>query len=364
VTSLVIERLSKTWPGGVRAVEEVSLAVEDRELLVLVGPSGCGKTTLLRLIAGLEAPDAGRIVLAGRDLTGVAPAERNIALVFQHHALYPAKTVYENLAFALRLKRLPRAEIDTRVRQMAARLGLEEVLRVRPGQLSGGQQQRVALGRALVRRPDLFLLDEPLSNLDTALRRDLRQLIRQLQRELQKPAIHVTHDQEEALSLADRLVVMNAGRVLQVGAPAEVYRHPNCRFVAGFLGSPPMNFLVGELTRRDGRLHFRGAVEVDLSWPAWQEWLGPFVGQSVVLGVRPEALSPTPAADALSLSGRVVLVEPLGDRMDVTLGLANGERVTARLEARPAPVIGEQMQWFFAPQACCWFRPGPEGQTI
>ena len=180
---LVIEHVSKTYPGGARAVDDVSVTVEDGELLVLVGPSGCGKTTLLRLLAGLETPDAGRIVLAGRDLAGVPPAERQIALVFQNHALYPAKTVYENLAFALRFAGR-RAEIDSRVRQMAARLGLEEVLHVRPGQLSGGQQQRVALGRALVRRPALFLLDEPLRNLDAALRRDMRQLIKQLQQKL------------------------------------------------------------------------------------------------------------------------------------------------------------------------------------
>jgi multiple sugar transport system ATP-binding protein len=342
----------------------VALTVEDRELLVLVGPSGCGKTTLLRLIAGLDQPDSGRMVLTGRDLTGVQPADRNIALVFQNPSLYPSRTVYENLAFALRLKRLPRTEIDTRIRQMATRLGLQDVLSVRPGQLSGGQQQRVALGRALVRRPALFLLDEPLSNLDSALRRDLRQLLKQLQRELGTPAIHVTHDQEEALSLADRLVVMNAGRVLQVGTPTEVYREPGCRFVAGFLGSPPMNFLPGELIARDGRVEFSGPARLDLSSTPWAGKLLPQVGRSVVLGIRPEALGLAPAnSQAFSLSGKVHLVEPLGARTDVTVEVV-GSRVTARLEVSHAPEVGEQVHLYLHPEACHWFEPGPEGPAL
>jgi multiple sugar transport system ATP-binding protein len=362
---LLIDRVSKTWPGGVRALDEVSLAVEEHELLVLVGPSGCGKTTLLRLIAGLEQPDAGRIILSGRDLSGVPPAQRDVALVFQNHALYPAKTVYENLAFALRLRRLPKAEIDDRVRQMAERLGLGDILNVRPGQLSGGQQQRVALGKALVRQPLLFLLDEPLSDLDAALRRQLRRQIKELQREPGTPTIHVTHDQEEAMSLADRLVVMNAGRVLQVGTPEGVYRRPACRFVAGFLGAPPMNFLEGALARRDGQLLFTGPTEAE--WvlpPTVQDRVFSLAGQRVVLGVRPEALSlETPGAGALSLDGRVVLVETLGDRVDVTVQ-EKGARLMARLDARDAPAEGDRLRLFAGPEACHWFDAGPEGEAL
>jgi multiple sugar transport system ATP-binding protein len=359
---LVLEAVSKTYPGGVQAVVGVSLAVGPRELLVLVGPSGCGKTTLLRLVSGLEELDAGRISLAGRDFAGIPPDKRDVALVFQSHALYPSRTVYENLAFALRLRHIPHDDIDTRVRALAGRLGLEGILHVRPGHLSGGQQQRVALGRALVRRPSLFLLDEPLSDIDTGLRRDLRQLIKQMQRELATPTIHVTHDQEEAMSLADRLVVMNAGRIHQIGAPQDVYRRPVNRFVAGFLGSPAMNFVEGQLLQHQSALAFTGPA--GHHWPIALEWLRPHLAQSVVLGVRPEALSLLPLApDALAFSGRVLLVEPCGDRVDVTLD-AGPFRLTAKLEARQTPAEGEHLTLFAAPQACHWFRPGPDGEAI
>ncbi len=360
-TRLVLAGIGKTYPGGVQAVADVSLELGPRELLVLVGPSGCGKTTLLRLAAGLEEPDTGRITLAGRDLTGVPPAQRDVALVFQSHALYPAKTVFENLAFSLRLRRTPRAEIDQRVRAIAGRLGLEAVLNIRPGQLSGGQQQRVALGRALVRRPALFLLDEPLSDLDAGLRRDLRRLIKQVQRELAVPTIHVTHDQEEAMALADRLVVMNAGRVLQSGAPRELYQRPVCRFVAGFIGSPPMNFLEGQLVSREGRLRFSWANE-EQSLPTG--WLQPYSGEPIVLGVRPEALSVAPScSESLMFTGSVELVEFVGERMDVTMQLGQ-TRMTARLDVRQAPGEGDRLTLFASPSACQWFRPGPEGERL
>jgi ABC-type sugar transport system ATPase subunit len=362
---LVLEGVGKTYPGGVQAVREASLSVGPEELLVLVGPSGCGKTTLLRLVAGLEALDTGRIVLAGRDLTGIPPAQRDVALVFQSHALYPGKTVYQNLAFPLRMRGTPAKEIDGLVRSMAARLGLEAVLHVRPGQLSGGQQQRVALGRALVRRPALFLLDEPLSNLDASLRRDLRGLIRRLQRELGRPAIHVTHDQEEALALADRLVVMSAGRLLQAGTPQEVYHRPACCFVAGFLGAPQMNFVEGTLHNHDGGLHFTARACLDLALASEQaQRLQMRAGQSIVLGVRPAALSPVaPSAEGLSVEGRVLLVEHLGDRKDVTVQI--GELcLTARLEEGQGVKEGEAVRLFFAPRACHWFEPGPEGRAI
>jgi multiple sugar transport system ATP-binding protein len=285
-------------------------------------------------------------------------------LVFQNPVLYPAKTVLENLAFPLRMRGTPRGEIDLRVRNMAARLGLEAVLHVRPGNLSGGQQQRVALGRALVRQPALFLLDEPLSNLDAGLRRDLRQLIRQLQRELGRPAIHVTHDQEEALLLGDRLAVMNAGRLLQAGTPEEVYGKPACRFVAGFLGSPPMNFLEGELRRREEQLVFTAGSAIELPLSREQtERLHSHAGGGIVLGVRPEALSWDPSPDALSLTGRVVLVEHLGDRRDVTLQVGQFP-LAARLEPGPVVAEGQVLHLFVAPAACHWFRPGVDGEAV
>ncbi len=362
MNQLVLEGVRKSYPGGVQAVAGVSLAVGPSELVVLVGPSGCGKTTLLRLVAGLEEPDAGRIALAGRDLAGVPPDQRNVALVFQSHALYPARTVYENLAFALRLRRTPRQEIDARVTDMARRLGLEAVLHVLPGQLSGGQQQRVALGRALVRRPAVFLLDEPLSDLDTGLRRDLRRLIKQIQRELAVPTIHVTHDQEEAMSLADRLVAMNAGRILQIGTPQQLYRRPANRFVAGFLGSPGMNFVEGRLLLHGDRVMFSGPGGME--WPIAVSWLCSHAGQSVALGIRPEALGLTqPEPEALTFSGRVLLVEPCGDRVDVTVDV-QGARLTARLDARQTPAEGEALTLFAAREAWHWFEQGEEGKAI
>jgi multiple sugar transport system ATP-binding protein len=362
---LLLEGVSKTYAGGVQAVREASLTVGPEELLVLVGPSGCGKTTLLRLVAGLETLDTGRIVLAGRDLAGIPPAQRDVALVFQSQALYPGKTVYQNLAFPLRMRGTPARQIDALVVDMAVRLGLEDVLHVRPGQLSGGQQQRVALGRALVRRPALFLLDEPLSNLDPFLRRDLRGLIRRLQRELGRPAIHVTHDQEEALALADRLVVMSAGRLLQAGTPQEVYHRPACRFVAGFLGAPPMNFVEGELHLHEGRLHFTAGPALDLLLHAEQaQPLQTRAGEGIVLGVRPAALSPAASSsEALSLTGRVLTVEHAGDRQDVTLEVGN-LRLMARLQEGQDRKEGDALRLFFAPQACHWFEPGAEGNAI
>jgi ABC-type sugar transport system ATPase subunit len=356
--TLHLERLTKVFPGGVRAVDDVSLVVPDGSLAVLVGPSGCGKTTLLRLVAGLETPTAGRIVLSGRDLGGTAPADRQVAMVFQDHALYPSRTVGETLAFPLRLQGHSRAEIDARVRGAAARLGLERVLDARPGELSGGQRQRVALGRALVRRPELFLFDEPLSNIDAGLRRQLRQLIRQLQRESAVPALHVTHDQEEALALADLLVVMDAGRVQQVGSPQEVYERPANRFVAGFVG-PVMNFVEGQVVARNGTVFFEGPfgpVEVGAA-------LGPWAGQTVGAGFRPEAGRVGNEGAGLALHGRVLLVEYLGDRVETTLQAAQ-TTWTVRLDPGQTIRAGEEVSVSVPLPACRWFEPGLGGNAL
>jgi sn-glycerol 3-phosphate transport system ATP-binding protein len=362
--ALELDRLTKTFPGGVQAVAGVSLVVPDGALVVLVGPSGCGKTTLLRLVAGLETPTAGRIVLSGRDLTDMPPANREVAMVFQDHALYPARTVYQNLAFPLRLRHLPAPEVDARVRGAAARLGLEDVLAARPGELSGGQRQRVALGRALVRRPALFLFDEPLSNVDAGLRRQLRQLIKQLQRESGITALHVTHDQEEALALADLLVVMDAGRLHQAGTPQEVYERPANRFVAGFVG-PAMNFVEGRLAARDGSIFFEGpGATVDAGAA-----LAPWAGQPVGLGFRPEAAlvvatrgSPVGSA-GLTLHGRVLLVEYLGDRVDVTLAGPQSSW-TVRLGGATPLSLGQEVELVVPLERCHWFEPGPAGRRL
>src|SRR5665213_1252584 len=257
---VVLDQLGKVFPvnGGphVAAVNNISLEIEDGEFMVLVGPSGCGKSTTLRMIAGLEEASSGRVEIDGRDVTQVLPKNRDIAMVFQNYALYPHMTVYENMAFGLKLRRMPKAEIDTRVLQAAAMLGLEPYLMRKPKALSGGQRQRVALGRAIVRKPKLFLFDEPLSNLDAKMRVSTRTELSKLHARLDATMIYVTHDQLEAMTMGDRICVMKDGNIMQVAAPLEIYDNPQNLFVAGFIGSPPMNFFKGKLSRSEGRIVF------------------------------------------------------------------------------------------------------------
>lgn len=318
MTVLHLDRLTKVYPGGVKALDSVSLSVQGHDLVVIVGPSGCGKTTLLRLLAGLETPTEGRIVLNGRDLSGVAPADRQVAMVFQDHTLYPSRTVRDNLAYPLQIRRVPTSEIDSSVRAVAERLGLLDALEVRPGELSGGQRQRVALGRALLRKPALFLFDEPLSSLDEGLRRQLRRLVKQVQRESNTPAVYVTHDQEEALALADTLVVLDAGRVRQIGSPRQVYERPADRVVAGFVGKG-MNFVRAE----DGTL----------------------------MGFRPEAARPGRIAGAIQFSGRVRLCEYLGDSVEVSIDSEAGE-LLLRLAPDEAPGVGDEFAFSVPSEKC------------
>src|SRR5919109_46291 len=245
MASVLLDKVWKTYPNGHLAARGVELAIEDGEFMVLVGPSGCGKSTALRMIAGLETPTQGRVLIGDRDVTEVPPQERDIAMVFQSYALYPHMTVRDNLGFGLRMRGTSPAGIAERVEVAARALGLEKVLDRKPGQLSGGQRQRVALGRAIVREPQVFLFDEPLSNLDAKLRNQMRIEIKRLQKELKVTMIYVTHDQVEAMTLGDRIVVMNRGHVMQVDTPTNLYEWPQNRFVAGFIGNPAMNFVNG-----------------------------------------------------------------------------------------------------------------------
>jgi len=317
--SIGLDRITKVFANGRVAVRDVALEIADGELLVLVGPSGCGKSTVLRLVAGLEAPTSGRILIDGRDMTGVPPHARDLAMVFQSYALYPHKTVAENLAFGLRMRAVDRAVIDERVRAVAAALRIEQVLDQKPSQLSGGQRQRVALGRAIVREPRAFLLDEPLSNLDPQLRFDTRAELGHLHRRLRATMIHVTHDQEEAMTLGDRIAVMRDGSVEQVAAPLEVYERPANRFVAAFVGSPSMNLLdVTVVPGAGGRPMVKGpglsieAPSMDLE-----------ARSTLVLGVRPRdiAIVAPGRGDALA---RIDLVEPLGHEVVVRARLDEG----------------------------------------
>ncbi|HEX9823054.1 MAG TPA: ATP-binding cassette domain-containing protein [Actinomycetota bacterium] len=296
--------------GDVVALEELVLEVADGELMVLVGPSGSGKTTALRLLAGLDSLSAGHIWIGDRRVDGLAPRDRDIAMVFQDYALYPQMSVEQNLAFALRTRRLPRADIDARVRRTADLLGLGELLSRKPRELSGGQRQRVALGRALVREPQVFLMDEPLSNLDAKLRVQMRMEIARIQRDLRVTTVFVTHDQTEAMTLGDRVAVMRDGRLQQVGTPKALYARPANLFVASFIGSPAINLVEAALSARGGSLVAAfGGHELPVEDRAG---LRPFVGRSVIVGVRPEDLRPAAPGASGRLEVVVDLVEDLG----------------------------------------------------
>ncbi len=284
MAEVILNDVKKTYPGGFQAVKGVSFAVPDGGMCVLVGPSGCGKSTLLRMVAGLETITGGDVAIGGRRVNDLEPMERDIAMVFQNYALYPHMSVYDNMAYGLRNRKTPEAEIATRVKDAARILELsDEMLTRKPRQLSGGQRQRVAMGRAIVRKPSVFLFDEPLSNLDAKLRVQMRVEIRKLQRALKTTSIYVTHDQLEAMTLADMLVVMNAGRMEQAGAPLDVYQRPASVFVASFIGSPPMNFVSGQVESLGAvRLESGEALPYDVN-----EHIAA-VGAKVTVGVRPE----------------------------------------------------------------------------
>jgi multiple sugar transport system ATP-binding protein len=340
------------------AVHGVDLAIGDGEFVVLVGPSGCGKSTTLRMIAGLESISAGRLSIGDRVVNDVPAKDRDIAMVFQNYALYPHMSVYENMAFALRMRHVARPEIDTRVRDAAEVLGLTAVLERRPAQLSGGQRQRVALGRAIVRQPKVFLFDEPLSNLDAKLRVQMRREISRLHQRLGVTMVYVTHDQVEAMTLGERIVVLNAGHVQQIATPLELYDQPRNRFVAGFIGSPAMNFVDGELVRSDG-LHFAGAggaVRVALD-PAAHPALAERGAGPLTLGVRPEDVAVRDAGDASADARiRVDLVEPMGHETYV-YGRAGEQEITARIAPEHQPRVGAEIGCAFDRRKLHFFDP-------
>ena len=308
---VIIENLTKVFqgPGGenIRAVDNACLTVEDKELLMLVGPSGCGKTTTLRLIAGLEEMTSGNISIDGQVINAVEPKERDIAMVFQNHALYPHMTAYENMAFGLKLRKHARAEIEQRVREAAEILGLNDCLTRKPEALSGGQRQRVAVGRAIVRKPKVFLFDEPFSNLDAQMRVQMRREISRLHQRLSATMIYVTHDQVEAMTMGDRIAVMKDGVVQQVAAPTKLYDQPENMFVAGFVGSPPMNFFGGTVTQDGAGMIFKADGGFNL--PLGKE-MGKQAGKKIVLGLRPEDIKELPGG--CRLEATVEAVEPLG----------------------------------------------------
>jgi multiple sugar transport system ATP-binding protein len=350
MAKVVLENVHKVYPGGVVAVKDVNLIIEDQEFVVLVGPSGCGKSTTLRMIAGLEEISSGSISIDGKKVNDVPPKDRDIAMVFQNYALYPHMTVYKNMAFGLKLRRFAKDEIDRRVREAAEILSIEELLERKPKELSGGQRQRVAVGRAIVRKPKAFLFDEPLSNLDAKMRVQMRMEISKLHTRLASTMIYVTHDQVEAMTMGDRIVVMKDGLIQQVAEPLELYDRPANQFVAGFIGSPPMNFFKGRIEQKSGGLWFvEGNFSVRLEENKAQKMSG-YAGREVVFGIRPEDI-----ADALfvthpnpdhQIKARVEVVEPMGAEVYIYLNTGKHSFV-ARMSTAEQAEVNQQLTLVF-----------------
>ena len=351
---LTLSHLRKVYPNGAVAVEDFSVEVPDGEFLVLVGPSGCGKSTTLRMVAGLEEATAGTIAIDGRVINALPPKDRDLAMVFQNYALYPHMTVRENMGFALRLRRLPKPLIAQRIADAAHALGLDALLDRLPRQLSGGQRQRVALGRALVRQPRLFLFDEPLSNLDAKMRVEMRHEIHRLHLRLRATILYVTHDQTEAMTLGDRIVVMDAGRIRQIADPLTLYDSPADRFVASFIGTPPMNLIPAVA---DGR----GGLDLPGARLRPPEEAFPYLpaGRAALLGIRPEALRPLtdgrPAPDTLPAT--LDLLERMGAESYAHLTLPGGAPLIARLPPTASPRHGDTLRLLPDYTPACLFDP-------
>ncbi len=361
-----VRKIYRTRKREVRAVDDVSLSAADQEFVVLVGPSGCGKTTTLRLVAGLEQLDGGEIRIGDRVVNDVAPKDRDIAMVFQNYALYPHMTVAANLGFGLKMRRVAKAEIRRRVGEVAEMLGLTDLLDSKPAALSGGERQRVAVGRAIVRRPQVFLFDEPLSNLDAKLRVRMRTELKSMHQEMRDTIIYVTHDQEEAMTLGDQLVIMNEGRVQQSGAPLDLYNYPVNRFVAGFIGTPPMNFLRGRLEAEGGTLCFAGpAGRLRLPQDSAAA-LPTHTGQAVTLGLRPEhlKLGHAGSSDGPALRASVAVVEPLGDSALVHLDTTSGERVVVRVPPTLSVAPGQNADLIVDMARAYLFSDGQAGKRL
>lgn len=362
-----IEEVSKVYDGGVKAVDRVSLDVESKEFVVLVGPSGCGKSTTLRMIAGLEEVTSGKIYIGDRLVNNVPPKDRDIAMVFQTYALYPHMTAFENMAFGLSLRGYPKWEISNRVKEAAEILGISRLLNRRPKELSGGERQRVALGRAIVRKPLVFLFDEPLSNLDAKLRTLMRTELNKLHLRLQSTMIYVTHDQMEAMTLGNRIAVLNQGVVQQVADPATLYAKPVNRFVASFIGSPPMNFVPGKVTRRNGRFFFEdGRCKVKVADEAAPKLAG-HEGKQVLFGIRPEdiydKLFVQYAPPENTVTANVEVVEPIGSEVYLHL-LLGSHTVIARVGGHERPRAGQDMDLVFDMAKAHFFDPQTEEAIV
>lgn len=359
MADIKFDSLYKIYDGDVQAVTDFNLDVEDKEFIVFVGPSGCGKSTTLRMVAGLEDISRGSLYIGEDKVNDVAPKDRNIAMVFQNYALYPHMNVYENMAFGLKLRKFKKDDIDKRVRDAAQILGLTEMLDRKPKAMSGGQRQRVALGRAIVRNPKVFLMDEPLSNLDAKLRVQMRAEITKLHKRLQTTTIYVTHDQTEAMTMATRMVVMKDGFIQQVGVPKEIYDYPDNVFVGGFIGSPSMNFLTGKL--KDGNFH---VGEFPIKVPAGKlKSLEKFNNKELILGIRPEDIHDEPvfldAAENSKFKATIDVAELMGAESFLYSKVEDQDFI-ARVDSRTDVTSGNEMQLAFDMNKCHFFDPETE----
>ncbi len=367
MAKIVVKDLNKFYDNGVHAVKDANFEAEDKEFVVLVGPSGCGKSTVLRMIAGLETISSGNIWIGDTLVNNIPPKDRDIAMVFQNYALYPHMTVYDNMAFALKLRGEDKQSIRDKVTHSAGLLGIQDMLKRKPAQLSGGQRQRVALGRAIVRNPKVFLFDEPLSNLDAKLRVAMRAEIVKLQRQLANTMIYVTHDQIEAMTMADRIVVMKDGVIQQIDTPLKIYNDPANIFVAGFIGSPAINMVRGKIDTRDGDLVFDCGDFQARIFPEHRPALQGYAGKPVVMGIRPEDIYDA-RFDSMADFPQPVkttcdLVEPLGSEYHVVLRTASYE-FTARFDPKELPVPGAPLDISLNLAKAHFFDPDSEARLV
>ena len=363
MAKVTVKNLNKYFDNGFHAVKDVSFTAEDKEFIILVGPSGCGKTTILRMIAGLEDISSGEIYIGDTLVNDVPPKERDIAMVFQNYALYPHMTVFDNMAFALKMRKMPKEEIKKKVSESAKLLGIESMLKRKPGQLSGGQRQRVALGRAIVRNPKVFLFDEPLSNLDAKLRVAMRAEIVKLHKTIGNTMIYVTHDQVEAMTMADRIVVMKDGIIQQIDTPLKIYNDPANVFVAGFIGSPAINMTTGKIIRTNGALHFTSEDYLLKLTPRQEGILKNYEDKAIIMGIRPEDIYDS-RFDALAdfpqkINTTVDFVEPLGNEYHVVLTTKHYEYM-ARFDPKELPEIGQDLCITFDMAKAHFFDPTSE----
>ena len=366
MTQILLENVTKVFDGDVTAVSNFSLEVTDGEFMIIVGPSGCGKTTTLRMIAGLETATSGNIYIGDNLVNNVSPKDRDVAMVFQNYALYPHMNVYQNMAFALKMRKVPRAEIKKRIIEAVELLDIKHLLHRKPRGLSGGQCQRVALGRAIVREPRAFLFDEPLSNLDAGLRLTTRAELKSLHQRLQTTTIYVTHDQAEAMSLGDRISVIRNGEIQQTAAPMEVYERPINRFVAGFFGTPPMNFLTGNIKLKNDTAYFTIGNDAIGLPQRLMTVLQDYYDKQMVLGIRPEnvSLQQFSGQNDNVISATVNVIEPVGNRMDINLTHSTGQKFISSIDPHTKLQVNNEVKMYIDSGRIHIFEPGETGRNV